>query len=130
MLNGAVVNANDPSFTDVATSHWAYASIKKAYQTGVMSGLGNGQFGVGQELTREQFCKILDNLKLITMGESYWKIPDIYTDVPSDHWAVKEIKNAYLKGVIIGVAEHQFGLGEGVMREQLAKVLDNLGKLD
>jgi hypothetical protein len=117
-------------YSDVPESHWAASAIMKAFNKNVMSGVGGGKFGLGEELTREQFTTVLANLGLITMGESYWKIPDIYTDVPSDHWAVKSIKNAYLKGVIVGVGEHQFGMGEAVMREQLAKVFDNMGKLD
>jgi hypothetical protein len=118
------------SYEDVPETHWAYNSIKKAHLTDVMDGVADNKFGLGETLTREQFTKVLDTLNLTTVGETYWKVPDIYTDVPSDHWAVDSIKDAYLKGVIIGLAEHKFGLGEAVMREQLAKVFDNLKLLD
>lgn len=132
LLEGTKPNSLSMSsiYDDVTETHWAATAIKKAYDKGVMRGIGEKKFGLGMSLTREQFTKILSNLGLITMGESFWKVPDIYKDVPSDHWAVDAIKDAYLKGVIIGVAQHKFGLGEAVMREQLAKVFDNMRMLD
>jgi hypothetical protein len=131
LLNGTPTTpVTSVEFTDVPANHWALSSIKKAHDSGIMSGTGDGTFGLGKTLTREQFTKVLDNLGLTTVGTTYWKVNDIYKDVPSDYWAMKSIENAYLKGVLIGVAEHKFGLGEAVMREQLAKVIDNLGMLN
>jgi len=116
-------------FSDVPAGHWAENAIHSAFEAGAMDGIADNVFGLGKTLTREQFTKTLENLGLITIDD-FWKIPDIYQDVPSDHWAMESIKDAYLKGVIVGVAEHKFGLGEAVMREQLAKVFDNMQKLD
>jgi len=55
---------------------------------------------------------------------------DKFKDVPEDHWAAKSILKADEAGVLVGVSENEFGLGQAVTREQLAVVLDRLGLLE
>lgn len=43
-----------PSFTDVPKTHWAYKDVEKAYALGVTSGLGEGIFGVNDQVTYQQ----------------------------------------------------------------------------
>ena len=129
LMNDKPIIREDFPFKDVPDNHWAINSIKKAYTTGTINGISSEKFGLGDTLTREQFVKILENLGLITVDD-FWEVPDIYEDVPSDHWAAEAIKDSYLKGAVIGVAKYKFGLGEAVMREQVAKVFDNMKMLD
>ncbi|HIW47797.1 MAG TPA: S-layer homology domain-containing protein [Firmicutes bacterium] len=56
------ISAQAAIFSDVPQSHWAYESVEKAVQYGIMNGLEDGTFGLGQTLTRAQFVKILSNL--------------------------------------------------------------------
>jgi len=120
---------NDFPFKDVATDHWAYKSIEKAYKVGAISGVSADKFGLGQYVTREQFAKILDNLGLVKVND-FWKVSDIYDDVSENHWAAEAIKDSYLTGAIKGIGNNKFGLGESIMREQIAKVFDNMKMLD
>lgn len=54
-----------PHFTDVPTTHWAYANIERAYSDGVMAGTGGnaakytGIFSPSGTLTEAQFVTIL-----------------------------------------------------------------------
>lgn len=54
-----------PHFTDVPTTHWAYANIERAYSDGVMAGTGGnaarytGVFSPSGTLTEAQFVTIL-----------------------------------------------------------------------
>lgn len=47
------------SFTDVASSHWAYGYIETAVKHGMIGGYGNGKFGPSDELTYEQAVTLL-----------------------------------------------------------------------
>lgn len=55
---------------------------------------------------------------------------DKFKDVPKNHWAASSILKADESGVLVGISESEFGLGQAVTREQLAVVLDRLGLLD
>lgn len=52
-------------FTDVTANHWAAASIKKAAESGIMIGVSQDEFGVGQAIKREELAVILDRLGLL-----------------------------------------------------------------
>lgn len=57
--------AAEPHFTDVPTTHWAYANIERAYSDGVMAGTGGnaakytGIFSPSGTLTEAQFVTIM-----------------------------------------------------------------------
>lgn len=53
----------------------------------------------------------------------------IFKDVPDGHWAKQSIEKAAASGVIVGISDGVFGLGQPVTREQLAVILDRLGLL-
>lgn len=53
-----------------------------------------------------------------------------FTDVPDNHWARKSVEKAAAAGIINGVSDGVFGLGQPVTREQLAVIFDRLGMLD
>lgn len=58
-------NPSDESFKDVPENHWASESIKKAKKNGVIKGFSDGSFGLGQAVTREELCVILDRLGML-----------------------------------------------------------------
>lgn len=49
-------------FQDVPEEHWAYASVQKAAEYGLVNGVGGGRFGAGLEVTRAQYAKMLCSL--------------------------------------------------------------------
>ena len=53
-----------------------------------------------------------------------------FVDVPKGHWAEASINKAAASGVMSGVTDKEFGLGQPVTREQLAVILDRIGALD
>ena len=54
----AVENASAP-FTDVATSRWSFSYIMRAYNDGIVNGVGDGKFDPTGTLTYAQFYTIL-----------------------------------------------------------------------
>ena len=50
------------SFKDVEPGKWYSDAVQWAYEKGVTEGIGDGNFGVGQPVTREDFLTILYNV--------------------------------------------------------------------
>lgn len=48
------VAPQNPSFTDVPASHWAYRDIEYAYKKGLTGGIGEGKFGLKKRITYDQ----------------------------------------------------------------------------
>ncbi|MGX8796769.1 S-layer homology domain-containing protein [Fusibacter sp. JL298sf-3] len=46
----------EPTFTDVPKTHWAYTAVEKAFAEGVTTGVGEGTFGAKQPITRKQLA--------------------------------------------------------------------------
>jgi len=56
-----------PSFSDVTSDHWAYDWVERAYAAGLTRGIGNGAFGLGQEVTKQQVAAFMLN----ALGDTY-----------------------------------------------------------
>ena len=50
---------SSPTFSDVPVDSYAYASIEAGYQAGLLNGMGNGKFGSGQTLSRQDMVVTL-----------------------------------------------------------------------
>lgn len=51
--------AAGPTFSDVPAGHWAYAYVEKAADNGWVTGIGNGLFGVDQQVTYAELSTML-----------------------------------------------------------------------
>ena len=73
---GAVSNGS-PTFSDVPTTHWAYSYVERAADNGWVNGVGNGKFGVDQQVTYGELALML--------GRSiYPELIDWYGGDPAD----------------------------------------------
>ena len=51
-----------PTFQDVPSSFWGYTFINQAAEAGLVSGMGDGTFGVNGKLSAAQFTAMVCNL--------------------------------------------------------------------
>lgn len=51
--------ATGPTFTDVPANHWAYASVEKMAEDGVMTGIGSGKFNPTGTVSNGEFFTML-----------------------------------------------------------------------
>lgn len=56
---GIFATTSKPTFPDVPTSHWAYASVNRASENGWIAGYSNGKFGPADNVTYGQFALML-----------------------------------------------------------------------
>ncbi|MBQ1730284.1 MAG: S-layer homology domain-containing protein, partial [Oscillospiraceae bacterium] len=52
-------SAQSGPFSDVPKSHWAYASIVRAYEEGAVKGVGSGKFAPNRNITLAELTAII-----------------------------------------------------------------------
>ena len=59
IVAGIFASNGKPAFTDVPSNHWSYSYVEKAAENGWVSGIGNGKFGVDNQVTYAEFSTML-----------------------------------------------------------------------
>lgn len=105
-------------FTDVPEDHWANIPIGWAFENHITTGIGNGLFGMGHTLTREQTMAFLYRAEGEPANGTLGK--DHYDDVPGDvgAWYQAPIGWAYNQGITGGTATNTFGFQSTPSREE------------
>lgn len=102
--------------SDLEGYDWATDAINALFAKGIISGDGNGNFRPGDPVTREEFTKILvaafNNGKIT---ESELKFTDV-----KDEWYKPYIETAFSLGIVNGLSEEIFGVGEYLTRQDAA----------
>ena len=113
-------------FDDIEGVDWASEAILALADKGIINGKAPNQFNPYDEITREEFVKIL----IGAMGyqpNDYLK--NVFADADESDWFCKYINIAYDKGLVKGVGKDLFGVGENITREDMCVMLYNALKL-
>lgn len=103
-------------YTDVPADSWARESIDKAAEYGLMNGVGEGRFGLGETISREQFVTILVRM----FGWESVSGEDAAIDI-ADSWAREFVNTAAANGVID--AGGKFRPRDAITRREMAVML-------
>jgi hypothetical protein len=113
----------DFTFKDVPHGHYAYEEINYLADKGILLGVGKGNFGFEEELTRWQAVLLLTRAEDIPLANR----PDPgFEDVPKDYKYFSAIAAAVDEGMFKGVSPTEFKPKETLTRREMAKVLDNI----
>ena len=120
----APVITNDESsiFTDMQSSHWAYAYVKALKSDGIISGDEDGAFRPSANVSREEFVKMLVSAFGISC-EDYNKAA--FADIPDGDWCEPYVAKAYELGIVNGVSSAAFGKGMPITRQDMAVMAVN-----
>jgi len=112
-------------FSDLSTSHWAYDSVAKAVQAGLLDGYPDGTFQPDRPMTRMEMTQMLARSMNMT-GKRRGNSP--FYDVSESYWGVGIIKQMWADGWIQGYPDGTFRPEEETTRAEftamLAKVID------
>ncbi|MCI9626772.1 MAG: hypothetical protein HFI90_08310 [Clostridia bacterium] len=106
-------------FGDVPREYWAHDYVELLVEKGIVSGDDKGDFSPEQQVTREEFVKMI----VLTLGlktDSAAALP--FEDVAAGDWSYLYIAAAYQAGVISGTDENTFGVGTTMSRQDIAVV--------
>ena len=108
-------------FSDVTNEYWAKAPIEALATDGIINGYEDGTFRGDNLVNREEFVKmIVSAFDLKADGEN------AFSDVNSDFWAAGVISTAVSCGIIKGVSDTEFGVGQPITRQDMAVIIDRV----
>lgn len=127
IIVGAFAASSNPTFSDVPANHWAYASIEKMADEGVMNGVGGGRFNPSGVMTcSEFFAMVMRAFYPNTLA----KAEQVYG---TSEWWRPASQAAYECGILnhttYGTAYHLTGIwspGYEINRENMGLVVYNL----
>ena len=113
------------SYNDVDKDDWYFDYVEELSEKGIISGDGSGKFSPNDNVTREQFLKMLIEAADIEAEES----ENTFADV-KDLWYKPYVLTAKNFGIVNGVSDTEFGIGSNITRQDMAvmisRVIDKL----
>jgi hypothetical protein len=119
-------------FEDIDQTDWSYQYANIAKNRAIVGGIGNGLFGKGLNITRQDMAVMIDralkvkNIELAKIQE-YQSFLD--EELIGDY-AIDSIKKLYQNGIVSGMGLGKFMPDEGTTRAQVAKVIYSVIKLN
>ncbi|WP_029100310.1 S8 family peptidase [Brevibacillus thermoruber] len=86
-------------FGDLSSSHWAYQSLLKAYQLGILQGYPNRTIKPNQPISRAEMAQMAARAQNLLL---YKHSRSSYRDVPTSHWASPAIEALTSRGWLKG----------------------------
>jgi hypothetical protein len=114
-------------YTDLDASQWAYSSIAKAEQAGLIEGYPDRTFGPNRPLTRMEMTNMLAR-SLNMVGKLRGNSP--FDDVANDYWGVGILKQMWADGWISGFPDGAFRPDQEATRAEFATLLNKVMNRD
>ncbi len=126
MRGKPVVNYN-MTYSDVSEEAWYAEAVRWATSEGIAGGYGDGRFGPGDPITREQMAVMLYRYEQKYdsggfIGDWMYRLPFTDLDQISD-WAFEAVAWCNMKGVITGKDDNIFDPKGPAKRGELAAIL-------
>lgn len=106
-------------FDDLTNVDWAKDAIIYLAKKGIINGVSENKFEPHGLITREQIVKIL--VGSFDIQGTNQNCP--FKDVIREEWYGKYIFSAYSEGIINGISEDYFGVGENLTRQDMAVII-------
>ena len=107
-------------FTDIPEGDWSAAYVASAKAAGFVNGIGEGKFGYGESITREDMAVMIYNV-MKSMGVDFSEVKDSFADYDQISDYAKEAVGALTaKGIINGVGDNMFAPKDTATRAQAA----------
>ena len=109
------------AFSDVEADAWYSPYIASAVQEGIVQGYGDGRFGVGERITRQDMAVILCRAAGITPAESDTAV---FTDTEEiSDYAIDAVNALHALGILEGKEDGRFAPLDEATRAEAAKVI-------
>lgn len=112
-----ITEKNELPFDDLINYEWAKTAIEHMYINKIISGKAETKFAPGDNVKREEFVKLIVNSFDFTDRKK-----TSFDDV-GEEWFKEYIEKGYASGIITGVSDNKFGVGENITREDMAVII-------
>ena len=103
-------------FKDIEGVEWAKEAIEKLAEYNIVSGKAEKLFYPNDNITREEFVKIL----VLGSGLLSESASSSFLDVSPNMWYYNYISSGVDLGIISGISETEFGIGQNISRQDMA----------
>ena len=117
-------NEQKGSFNDMTSAHWAYETVEALKAKGIVSGDQNGNFNPENNITREEFAKMI----VLAFGLYDENAECAFSDTKG-HWSYRYVASLYKNGITNGIDADTFGVGVKITREDMATLCAKAAKL-
>ena len=119
--DGAQEEVKSGSFRDVTSTHWAFDSVERAAEMGLVTGYSDGTFRPDTPVTRAQFVLMLWRM----CGKPAAAKAASFADA-SASWYQDALSWAVEKGYVNGLSDTRFGPDAPITRQQAMAILFRL----
>lgn len=119
--DGAQEEVKSGSFRDVTSTHWAFASVERAAELGLVTGYSDGTFRPDTAVTRAQFVLMLWRM----CGKPAAAKAASFADASAD-WYQDALSWAVENGYVNGLSDTRFGPDAPITRQQAMAILFRL----
>ena len=119
--DGAQEEVKSGSFRDVTSAHWAFASVERAAELGLVTGYSDGTFRPDTHVTRAQFVLMLWRM----CGKPAAAKAASFADASAD-WYQDALSWAVENGYVNGLSDTRFGPDAPITRQQAMAILFRL----
>ncbi|MDA1633500.1 S-layer homology domain-containing protein [Bacillus cereus] len=113
-------SAQENAFPDVPNS-WYTKAINEMAAKGIISGLTDGTFGLGKDVTRAEVATFIVKAKEIKPNSTSTS----FTDVDANEWYAQWVSAAESNKLMAGIGDNKFGPKDQLTRAQMAQILVN-----
>ena len=107
---------SNEKFADLNEAEWAREAVTALTDKGIINGRSENIFAPNENITREEFVKIITvAFEIGTTNESAG-----FIDVEDGEWYETYVNSAYKAGIVKGVGESKFGTGQEISRQDMA----------
>ena len=106
------------TYNDVTETDWYFEYVSELSKLGVVSGDGTGYFNPTDNVTREQFLKMLIEATGIEAEEGQNNFIDV-----EDVWYKPYVLKAKNFGIVNGISDTEFGIGYNITRQDMAVMI-------
>jgi len=110
-------------FSDVGFDRWSCKYVKRLVELGITAGIGQGMFGPGDAVTRDQMAVFITRALDEVPADGYCGMEGPFADVPYSSWSCKCVKRLVELGITAGIGGGLYGPGNPVTRAQMAVFL-------
>ncbi|PGZ61820.1 hypothetical protein COE58_08585 [Bacillus cereus] len=114
-------SASENAFPDVPSGQWYTKAINEMAAKGIISGLTDGTFGLGKDVTRAEVATFIVKAKDIKPNSTSTS----FTDVDANEWYAQWVSAAESNKLMAGIGGNKFGPKDQLTRAQMAQILVN-----